>query len=83
MGKDFFTNRETQSLNANMNASSERISELIKMSGLTDREIAEQMNISVQCVNLWRHGKRFPEYGNLYFLSRILGVTVDDFFVAV
>ncbi len=82
MKKDFSNKKETQSMDTNMAASSEKLSELIKASLLKDREIADQMNLSVQAVNKWRHGKSFPDYGNLYFLSRILGVSVDDFFVA-
>ena len=40
------------------------------------------MNISVQAINKWRHGHSIPDIDNLYFLSRILNVKVDDLLVS-
>ena len=39
------------------------------------------MNLSVQCINKWRHGKGIPNIENLYILKQILGIKIDDFFV--
>ena len=54
---------------------------LIDKSELNDKELAEKMNISVQAINKWRHGHSIPDIENLYILSRILEVSVDDFLV--
>ena len=64
-----------------MVATGQMISQLIKKSGLSTREISEQMNLSVQAVSKWRNGYSLPELENLFILSRILGVRVDDFLV--
>lgn len=65
----------------NMIATGKRISQLIDSSGLTDKELAGILGLSVQSINKWRHGYNLPDTENLYMLSRILGVKVDDFFV--
>ena len=62
-------------------ATSKRIGSLIERSGLNDKELSERMNVSVQAINKWRHGKGFPDIENLCILSRILGYTVDDLLV--
>lgn len=62
-------------------ATSKRIGNLIERSGLNDKELSERMNVSVQAINKWRHGKGFPDIENLCILSRILGYTVDDLLV--
>ena len=54
---------------------------LIDKSELNDKELAEKMNISVQAINKWRHGHSIPDIENLYILSMILEVSVDDFLV--
>ena len=64
-----------------MPATMRRLGELIEESGCTDKEISKLMGLSVQSVNKWRHGYSFPDIENLYTLSKILGVCVDDIFV--
>ena len=66
-----------------MEASGARIDKLIKESGLTDRQISEEMNISVQAVYKWRRSRSFPDINNLYILSQLLGTSVDAFLVPV
>ncbi len=68
-------------IRANMPATMRRLGELIEESGCTDKEISKLMGLSVQSVNKWRHGYNFPDIENLYTLSIILGVCVDDIFV--
>ena len=68
-------------IRANMPATMRRLGELIEESGCTDKEISKLMGLSVQSVNKWRHGYSFPDIENLYTLSKILGVCVDDIFV--
>lgn len=69
-------------LTLDVDATRKRIGNLIVNSGLTDRRIGEIMNLSIQSVNKWRNCKNIPDVENLYTLSRILGVAVDDMFVS-
>ena len=55
-----------------------RIGNLIDKSGLNDKALAEKMKVSVQAINKWRHGHSIPDIENLYLLSRIIGVSVDE-----
>lgn len=66
---------------ADMRATTQRIRELITESGKSDKEIGEQMGLTVQTINKWRHGDGIPDTENLFMLSRILGIQMDDFFV--
>lgn len=60
-------------------ASCKRIAQLIDESGFSNKNIAEMMGLSVQAINKWRNGHNLPDIENLFILSRILGVKVDDF----
>lgn len=61
-------------------ATGKRIGELIDASGFCDKDIAEQLGLSVQAINKWRHARSFPDIGNLFLLKQLLGVRIDDFF---
>ena len=65
----------------NMEATGKRIACFIDDSGLSDKEIGSIMGLTVQSVNKWRHARSIPDIENLYILSRILGVKIDDFIV--
>lgn len=58
-----------------------RIGQMIKDSGLSDKDLGEKLGLSVQSVNKWRHGRGIPDIENLYLLSKILEVRIDDFIV--
>lgn len=64
-----------------MDATGKKISELIDKSGLSDKELGEIMGLSVQSINKWRHGRNLPNIENLFFLSKIFGIKVDDLLV--
>ena len=66
----------------NVDASCKRIGLLIRQSGLSDKELAGMLGLSVQSVNKWRHGHHLPDVENLFLLGRILGRQVDDFLVS-
>ena len=66
----------------NVDATCKRIGLLIRQSGLSDKELAGMLGLSVQSVNKWRHGHHLPDVENLYLLGRILGRQVDDFLVS-
>lgn len=64
-----------------MDATGKKISKLIDESGLSDKELGGIMGLSVQSINKWRHGHNLPDIENMFFLSRIFGIKVDDFLV--
>ena len=64
-----------------MDATGKKISKMIDESGLSDKELGGIMGLSVQSINKWRHGHNLPDIENLFFLSRIFGIKVDDFLV--
>ena len=64
-----------------MDATGKKISKLIDESGLSDKKLGGIMGLSVQSINKWRHGHNLPDIENLFLLSRILGIKVDDFLV--
>ncbi len=64
-------------------ATKNRICDMIKAKGLKDKAIADKMGITPQAVNKWRHKGTFLVVENLYILSGMLGVSVDDLLVPV
>ena len=65
----------------NIEATCNRLSCFIMISGYTDKQLAQALNTSVQSVNKWRHAHNLPDIDNMYSLSRIFGVTLDDLIV--
>ena len=66
-----------------MEATKKNICEMIKAKGLKDRAIAEKMGVTPQAVNKWRHKGTFFVLENLYVLSGLLGVSVDELLVPI
>lgn len=62
-------------------ATREKVCTLLNERGLTDRVLSERIGISRQAVNKWRHKKNFVDIENLYILSGILRMKVDDLLV--
>ena len=52
----------------------ERISEYRRKSGLTQKELADRIFVSVDLVSKWERGSRRPDYGAIIRLSEIFGV---------
>lgn len=48
-----------------------------EMRGMTRRELAEQMNVSVQSVYRWESGERIPDVIALMDIARILGIDMN------
>ncbi len=80
---DYFASWEEpdRSAGIDMEATKKRICELIKKKGLKDKTIAEKMGITPQAVNKWRHKGTFLVIENLYILSGLLGVSMDELIV--
>lgn len=64
-----------------LDATSERIDSEITKSGYTSKDISEMMNISYQSIHKWRRKKSLPDLDNLYILSKIINVSIDDMLV--
>lgn len=63
-------------------ATGERIKELRKKSGLTIREVSEYMGFTTdQAVCKWQRGDSLPTVDNLYALSRLYGISMEDILV--
>lgn len=57
----------------------EKLVELRKAKGLTQKELAEALNVTRQAISRWEVGTAAPSLDNLAFLSRLYGVPLDDF----
>ncbi|WP_155991459.1 helix-turn-helix domain-containing protein [Oribacterium sp. FC2011] len=64
-----------------MEATKKNICEMIKTKGLKDRAIAEKMGVTPQAVNKWRHKGTFLVIDNLYIISGMLGVSIDELII--
>uniref|UniRef100_UPI004056F30F helix-turn-helix domain-containing protein n=1 Tax=Agathobacter sp. TaxID=2021311 RepID=UPI004056F30F len=54
------------------------IAELRKKKGLTQQQLADQLNLSNKTISKWESGAGSPDVGNLPVLADALGVTVDE-----
>ncbi len=72
---------ETSVKGLDVEATQKNIGRLIEDSGLSDKQLAATMSLSVQAVNKWRRGKSLPDIDNLYILAKLLGKRMDDFLI--
>ena len=56
---------------------SEKIYKLRKNSGLSQEQLAEQLNVSRQAISKWESGTAVPESEKLITISNYFGVSVD------
>ena len=54
-----------------------KLVKLRKKKGLSQLELAEQMNVSRQAISRWETGMSVPSSENLKYLSDMYGVTID------
>lgn len=47
-------------------------------SGLSQNEVANQLNLSRQSISKWENGKNFPDLDNLILLSNLYEVSLDE-----
>jgi transcriptional regulator with XRE-family HTH domain len=57
---------------------SDKIKEHRKKIGLTQRELAERLNVSVQAISKWETGSGIPDVSALIPLARELHITTDE-----
>lgn len=55
-----------------------KIAELRKEKGLTQKDIAEKLHVSVSAVSKWERGLNFPDLSLMEPLAQILGITVSE-----
>lgn len=56
---------------------SEKLYKLRKNSGLSQEQLAEQLNVSRQAISKWESGTAVPESEKLVAISNYFGVSVD------
>lgn len=56
---------------------SEKLYKLRKNSGLSQEQLAEQLNVSRQAISKWAQGTAIPESEKLITISNYFGVTLD------
>ncbi|MBQ7800710.1 MAG: helix-turn-helix transcriptional regulator [Oscillospiraceae bacterium] len=56
----------------------EKLYTLRKAAGMTQTDLAEQLNVSRQAVSRWEQGTAMPDVENLIAMSDLFGVTLDD-----
>lgn len=54
------------------------ISELRKSKGLTQKELAEELNLSHQAISKWENGLTLPDTETLLIISKKFNVKIDD-----
>ena len=55
-----------------------KITQFRKKAGITQEQLAEQLNVSVSAVSQWETGKTFPDISAIPILCRVLDVTSDE-----
>ena len=55
----------------------EKLTALRKSRGMSQEQLAEELNVSRQSISRWEQGSAMPDAGNLLQLSKIFGVSVD------
>ncbi len=56
----------------------EKLAELRRSKGLTQKELAETLHVSRQAISRWEVGTAAPSLDNLTYLSQLYGVPLDD-----
>lgn len=60
--------------------SGENLTRLRKLRGLSQREVAEELNVTRQSISQWEAGRVFPSIQNQIALSRLYGVPLDELY---
>lgn len=58
-------------------ALSEKLYALRKKSGLSQEQLAEQLNVSRQAISKWESGQSVPESGKLVAISKFFNISLD------
>lgn len=55
-----------------------KLYELRKVSGLSQEEFAEKLNVSRQAVSKWERGETLPDTDNLITIAKLYGISLDE-----
>ena len=58
----------------------ENIARLRKEKGMTQEDLARELNISYQAVSKWENGISSPDISNIKLLAQFFGVSIDMLF---
>ncbi len=61
----------------------ENIKQLRLSSGLTQRALAYELQISIQAVSKWEQGKSYPDVTLLPIIAKRFSVTLDQLFYGI
>ena len=64
-----------------MKATGQRLRELRKQKGLTIKTVCEALRVSPQALGKWESGKALPTLDNLYALSFLYNVRMNDMLI--
>ena len=56
---------------------SKKLKELRKSRGITQKELAEKMQISESAISLYEHNNRLPEYATLFKMAEYFDCSLD------
>lgn len=56
-----------------------KLYQLRKLSGMTQEQLAEKLNVSRQTISKWEQGASVPDLGSMVKLSKIFHISLDDF----
>lgn len=61
--------------------SKDNVGLLISKCGYTNKDIAAICELSPAAVSQWRHAKSVPNIENLYILSQLLGLSINEILI--
>ena len=50
--------------------------------GMTQQELADQLNVTDRAVSHWENGRRLPDYSLLKQLCDVLGISINELFAS-
>ena len=57
----------------------EKLTSLRIENGFSQQELAERLNVTRQAISMWESGATIPSIDSLILLSKLYGVSVDEF----
>lgn len=61
----------------------QKLAEYRQAAGLTQREAADQIHVSRQCLGNWETGHREPRIGDVVLLCRLYGIELDKLIIDI
>ena len=62
---------------------SEKIAQMRKMNNMTQKDLAEKLNISDKVISKWETGKCLPDVETMLKLSKVLDVSISELYECV